>query len=171
MKIPETKTDAVDRALREAFGASEMDEIRTMTAGLSKALVFRIVVQGNPYLLRVIMNTDVAAGLARRSTHHFAAMAIAAQAGIGPRVWYTSTEDGVSITDFVAAHCFTNRLVPLPATLRKLHALPAFPSARVVNPFDAADKLADSGWQFCPAAMPRNLQGILLVHVKDVHSA
>jgi len=144
MKIPEAKTDAVACALREAFGASDMDDIRTMTAGLSKALVFRIVVQGNPYLLRVIMNTDVAAGPGQGDqTHHFAAMKLAAEAGIGPRVWYTSTEDGVSITDFVTAHSFprTEALTLLPATLQKLHALLAFPSARVVNFLDAMDKL------------------------------
>ena len=144
MNIPETKTDAVSRALREAFGTAEMDEVRAMTAGLSKALVFRIVVQGNPYLLRVIMNTDIAAGPGQGDqTHHFAAMKIAAQAGIGPCVWYTSTEDGVSITDFVAAQPFprTEALALLPATLQKLHALPAFPSARVVNFLDAMDKL------------------------------
>jgi hypothetical protein len=144
MKIPEAKTDAVTRALREAFGASEMDEIRTMTAGLSKALVYRIVVHGNPYLLRIVRDTNVAAGPGQGDqTHHFAAMKMAAEAGIGPRVWYTSTEDGVSITDFVSARPLprTEALALLPATLQKLHALPAFPSARAVNFLDAMDKL------------------------------
>jgi hypothetical protein len=42
--IPETKHAAVARALREAFGVSEFEDIRILTTGLSSALVFRIVV-------------------------------------------------------------------------------------------------------------------------------
>ena len=144
MEIPEAKTDAVTRALREAFGATGIDDIRTMTAGLSKALVYRIVVQGSPYLLRIVRDTNVAAGPGQGDqTHHFAAMKMAAEAGIGPCVRYTSTEDGVSITDFVPARPFprTEALALLPATLQKLHALPTFPSARAVNFLDAMDKL------------------------------
>jgi hypothetical protein len=52
--IPEAKRLAVSRALREAFGVTEAEDIRMLTAGLSSALVFRIVVRGCPYLLRVI---------------------------------------------------------------------------------------------------------------------
>ena len=144
MTIPEAKTGAVARALREAFGVSEMGEIQTMTAGLSNALVFRIVVRGCPYLLRIVTNTDVTAGPGQGDqTHHYAAMKLAAEAGIGPRVWYTSIEDGISITDFVVAQAFprTEALALLPATLRKLHALPTFPSARIVNFLDVMDRL------------------------------
>jgi hypothetical protein len=55
-------------------------------------------------------------------------MKLGAEAGIAPRVWYTSTEDRVSITDFVQARPFsrTEALVRLPVTLRSLHALPPF---------------------------------------------
>jgi hypothetical protein len=52
--IPEAKQPAVARALKEAFGVTELEDIRMMTAGgLSPALVFRIVLRGCPYLLRV----------------------------------------------------------------------------------------------------------------------
>ena len=142
--IPRTKNDAVARALREAFAVPQFDDIQTMTAGLSKALVFRIVVRGYPYLLRVIPNTDAALGPgAGDQTRHFACMKAAAEAGIGPRVWYTSPEDGVSITDFVDAQPFprTEALALLPATLRILHALPPWPTSRVVHYLDAMDKL------------------------------
>jgi aminoglycoside phosphotransferase (APT) family kinase protein len=138
--IPETKKEAVTRALREAFGVTEFEDIRMMTAGLSPALVFRIVLRGCPYLLRIVTNTDAAAGPGRGDqTHHFACMRLAAEAGIGPRVWYTSTEDRVSITDFVQARPFprTEALARLPATLRTLHALPPFPLPRVLNYLDA----------------------------------
>ena len=113
-----------------------------LTAGLSSALVFRIVVRGCPYLLRVMMSTDAAPGPGRGDpTNQFACMRKGAEAGIAPRVWYTSTEDRVSITDFVEARPLpaTEAVVRLPATLQVLHALPPFPFPRVVNYFDAVD--------------------------------
>ena len=60
-------------------------------------------------------------------------MNAAAEAGVAPRVWYTSVEDRISITDFVEQAPFpgTEALVRMPATLRTLHALPPFP--RVPN--------------------------------------
>jgi aminoglycoside phosphotransferase (APT) family kinase protein len=131
--IPEAKKNAVTRALREAFGVTEFEDIRMLTAGLSSALVFRIVVRGCPYLLRVIMDTGSAAGPGRGDqTHHFVCMKRAAEAGIAPKIWYASTEDRVSITDFVEARPFprAEALVRMPATLQTLHALPAFAPPR-----------------------------------------
>jgi aminoglycoside phosphotransferase (APT) family kinase protein len=139
--IPETKKDAVTRALREAFGVSEFEDICKMTAGLSQALVFRTVVRGRPYLLRIVVNSDTAAGPGRGDqSNHYACMKLGAESGIGPRVWYTSTEDRVSITDFVEARPFPRReaLARLPGTLRRLHGLPPFP--RVVNYLDSMDR-------------------------------
>src|SRR5579871_4514460 len=101
--IPEAKKPAVERALREAFGVAEFEEIRELTAGLSSALIFRIVVKGKPYLLRVIMRTDAIAD----PTRQFACMKAGEDAGIAPRVWYTSVEDRVAITDFVNAKPFS----------------------------------------------------------------
>ena len=46
--IPEDKKAAVERALRTAFGVSEFEDIRQLTAGLSSALIFRIVVGDSP---------------------------------------------------------------------------------------------------------------------------
>jgi hypothetical protein len=48
--IPEAKQPAVARALNEAFGVEEFEDIRRLTAGLTSALVFRIVVRRHPYL-------------------------------------------------------------------------------------------------------------------------
>jgi thiamine kinase-like enzyme len=123
--IPESKNAAVARALRETFGVTEFEDIRILTAGLSSALVFRIVVQGRPYLLRIITRTDAM----NDPTRQFACMNGAAEAGLAPRVRYTSTEDRISITDFVEARPFpaSEALGRLPNTLRTLHALPPFP--------------------------------------------
>jgi len=119
--IPVKKSAAVARGLREAFGVTEFDEIDLLTKGQTSALVFRIVVGGAPYLLRIIMRSD-------DPTRHFACMRAAAQAGLAPHVWYTSVEDRLSITDFVEAVPFAveEALVKMAATLRAVHALPPF---------------------------------------------
>jgi hypothetical protein len=120
--IPQEKSEAVIRGLREAFGVSEFEDIRKLTGGQwSLALVFRIVVRGRPYMLRIIMRQD-------DPTRHFASMRVAADAGLAPHVWYASVEDRLSITDFVEAVPFpiSDALVRIPAVLRALHALPPF---------------------------------------------
>jgi aminoglycoside phosphotransferase (APT) family kinase protein len=133
--IPEAKNAAVARALRETFGVSEFEDIRRLnTAKLTSAHVFRIVVRERPYLLRVITRTDANTD----PTRQFTCMKIAAEAGLAPRVLYTSIEDRVSLTDFLQAR-------PLPAaeaaarlaiTLQALHALSPFPA--LVNDYDTA---------------------------------
>ncbi len=123
--IPHEKTAAVTRGLHEAFAATAIEDIRRMTQGLSSDLVFRIVVEGSPYLLRIMTRIDE-----RKDPRRiFACMSGAAEAGLAPCVRCSSTEDGISITDFVEAVPFpaTQALVQLPGTLRRLHGLPPFP--------------------------------------------
>ena len=119
--IPQEKSEAVARALREAFGVAEFEEIRAMKKVQALVLVFRIVVRGSPYLLRVILRSD-------GPERHYANMRAAAEAGIAPRVWYTSVPDKVSITDFVEAAPFSadEARVRIPAALRTLHGLAPF---------------------------------------------
>ncbi len=94
--IPQEKSAAVTRGLREAFGVTDFEDICRLTGGHTSALVFRILVRGRPFLLRIIMRTD-------DPTCHFTCMKAAAAAGLAPRVWYTSVEDRLAITDFVDA--------------------------------------------------------------------
>lgn len=121
--IPEERSAAVDRGLQEAFGTTELDDIRVVTGGHTGALVYRIVVRGVAYLLRIIMRTDTT------TERHFACMRAGAEAGLAPKVWYTSVEDRLSITDFVAAVRFpaAEARWRMPRVLRALHALPPFP--------------------------------------------
>lgn len=86
----------------------------------------RIVVHGSPYLLRIMTRIDERNDPVRIYT----CMNAAAEAGLAPRVHYTSVEDGVAIIDWIEpAHLSTTQaLVRLPASLRKLHALPPFPT-------------------------------------------
>ena len=119
--IPQEKSDAVTRALSEAFGVTEIEDISAMTGGHTNSLVFRIIVRGSPYLLKIILRTE-------DPTRHYTSMKAAAEAGVAPRVWYTNSDDRIAITDFVKAQPLPvpEALVRLPAMLRTLHALPPF---------------------------------------------
>jgi thiamine kinase-like enzyme len=133
--IPEAKNAAVSLALQETFGITKFEDIRKMTKGLSSDLVFRIVVQGTPYLLRIMTHVDERNDPARI----FACMKAAAKANLAPRVRYVNAEDGTSITDFVEVVplTVTQSLVKLPAALRRLHDLPPFPQLfNYVTPHD-----------------------------------
>jgi hypothetical protein len=99
--IPETKKLAVTQALHSAFGVNEFDSLSPLDTGLSSALVFRMIVAGKPYLLKIFM-PDALGDLA----HQFNCMKPAAEAGIGPRIWYMSAEDRILITAFVEAKPF-----------------------------------------------------------------
>ena len=123
--IPQEKVAAVSRGLAEAFQTTTIDEITRMTRGLSSDLVFRIVVTGSPYLLRIMTRIDEQKDPARI----FACSEAAAAAGLAPRVWYADRESGIAIFDFippVPMPLETARDL-LPGTLRRLHALPPFP--------------------------------------------
>jgi aminoglycoside phosphotransferase (APT) family kinase protein len=121
LMIPQEKSEAVTRGLREAFGVTEFDDISKITGGHTSSLVFRIIVRGSPYLLKIITRKE-------DPTRHYTSMKAAAEAGVAPRVWYTNVEDNISITDFVRAEPLpvSEALVRLPALLRTLHSLPPF---------------------------------------------
>jgi aminoglycoside phosphotransferase (APT) family kinase protein len=119
--IPQENSEAVTRGLREAFAVTECEDISRVTGGHTSSLVFRIIVRGSPYLLKIIKHND-------DPTRHYASMKAAAEAGLAPRVWYTNIEDKLSITEFVKAEPLpvSDALVRLPALLRTLHTLPRF---------------------------------------------
>ena len=74
--IPEVKRPAVRRALYEAFGAQEFEDIRLLTVGHASALAFRTALRSKSHLLRIIMRSDGVSD----PTRQFACMKIAAQA-------------------------------------------------------------------------------------------
>ena len=125
--LPQEKSEAVTRALRDAFGVTAIEDIGVMTRGLSSALVFRIVVRGSPFVLKIIPRVNEMNDPGRQFKH----MQAAAEAGLAPHVWYSSIEDGISITDFVEPAPFplAEALVRMPRALRMLHSLPPFPKS------------------------------------------
>ena len=122
--IPREKQAAVTLALNETFGVAEFEDILDLTERPGSNRAYRIIVRGSAYLLRI--NTRPG-DMAR----HFTCMQAAADAGLAPRVRYTSVEHRISITDFVKAVSLSARdaLVRIPAALRTLHALPSFPDS------------------------------------------
>ena len=125
--IPQEKSEAVSRGLREAFGTTAIEDICRMAKGLSSDLVFRITVKGSPFLLRIMTRMDERNDPVRV----FTCMKAAAKAGLAPRVLYSNTEDGIAIIEWIEAVPFpaAQALVQLPATMRRLHVLPPFPKA------------------------------------------
>jgi hypothetical protein len=123
--IPETKLNAVKKALQSTFGVSEYGDIKQLTAGLTSTLVYRVVVKDKPYLLRIITRDDLAADRIRQ----YNCMKAAAEAGIAPAVLYMNVEDKISITDFVGVKPFPidEARAKMPELIRRLHALPPFP--------------------------------------------
>lgn len=122
--IPADKQPAVTRALSAAFGVNACEDIRPLAGGLSAALVFRIVVRGTPYLLRLIMPW---AGVTD-PTRQFRILQTAAAAGVAPQIRYTNVEDRILITDFITAQPFPPDMAAhLAGLLRRVHALPDFP--------------------------------------------
>jgi aminoglycoside phosphotransferase (APT) family kinase protein len=119
--IPQEKIEAVTRGLREAFGVTEFEDISRITRGQTSSLVFRIIVRGSPYLLKIITRAEDPA-------RHYTSMKAAAEARVAPRVRHTNIEDKISITDFVVSEPLpvSDALVRLPALLRTMHALPPF---------------------------------------------
>ncbi|QHS55780.1 hypothetical protein GWR56_09625 [Mucilaginibacter sp. 14171R-50] len=124
--IPEEKRPLVERALQTAFDVTWFDEVCQLTAGLSSALIFKIVIKNKPYLLRIITQMNDM----NDPAHWYNCMKAAAEAGIAPRVWYTNAADRVCITDFVEAKPFELNLAreKMPPLLGRLHTLPAFPN-------------------------------------------
>jgi thiamine kinase-like enzyme len=122
--IPQEYSAAVTHGLKEVFGIAELEDIRDLTERPGSNRAFRIMVRGSAYLLRI----NTRAGDMKR---HFTCMQAAADAGLAPRVMYTSVDDRLSITDFVNAVPLSaaEALTQIPATLRTLHALPPFPDS------------------------------------------
>jgi thiamine kinase-like enzyme len=123
--IPPEKSEAVARGLCEAFGVTEFEDISVLSKGRTSSLVFRIVVRGSPFLLKIIVHPYGMETVTRLSV----CMKAGAEAGLAPHVWYSGIEDRIFITDFVKEDPFpvADALVRLPIALRTLHALPPFP--------------------------------------------
>jgi hypothetical protein len=119
--IPESKLEAVEKALQQAFHTTTVGSIAPLAGGLSSALVYKIVVRDTPYVLRLIMNINPLSEPARQYT----CMKLAADVGVAPRVYYASTEDALSITQFIETMPFAGNVSSPEELLSKARRLGA----------------------------------------------
>ncbi|SHL99248.1 phosphotransferase [Chitinophaga sp. CF418] len=117
--IPAPLTAAVETALQQTFGTSGVSDIVPLAGGLSAAPVFKIVVNDQPYVLKL----DKAASFSPN-------LKLAADAGIAPPLHYHDTANGVSISGFVnnkpVRTVFGPERLPqeLAAMIKAIHSVP-----------------------------------------------
>lgn len=129
--IPQTRREAVARALMGAFGTTDLDGATPISGGLSGAGLFRIRVGGIAYVLRVEPPAHNFGDPARG----FVCMRTAAEAFLAPRVRYADPADGIVIMDLVDQRSLAldypgdgkPLIVELAQAVRVLHATPPFP--------------------------------------------
>lgn len=138
--IPAGKWPAVEKALLQTFNTTQPDSLILLTGGMSAALVYKLTISQQNYLLRIVMQTDELNDPKRQ----YHCMQLAADAGIAPHVYYTDAEDALSITAFIEAppiwENFTDKtrlLQTLAQSIKAIHALPLFP--KVVKFLDGVD--------------------------------
>lgn len=133
--IPDSKRESVEHALQQTFGIRTPEAIELLTGGMSSALVFKILIRGAPYLLRLTMKNDVFSDRARQ----FACLKIAADAGVTPSVLYSDAQRGLSVTGYIEERPLKDvPLMPhLSGLIRKIHSLPLFP--KLVDYLDGVD--------------------------------
>jgi thiamine kinase-like enzyme len=135
--IPEAKLEPVESALKATFDTVIADSVEQLTGGLSTSVVYKIVVHGKSYILKIILKPDAFNDPVR----HHTCINLAAQAGVAPYVHYVD-EDGVLITDFIEAKPLpkpltTDRLIELAEIVQAIHSAPNFPP--LVNYLDGID--------------------------------
>ena len=129
--IPETRIEAVDRALMGAFGTMVLESVTPISGGLSGSGLFRIRVGGIAYVLRIEPPVHSFGDPARG----FVCMRTAAEAFLAPRVRYADPADGVAIMDLVAQRSLAldypgdgkPLIIELAQAVRSLHATAPFP--------------------------------------------
>ena len=138
--LPPSRVAAVEKALQATFGTTAINAITQLAGGLSTALVYKIVVNGSPYVLRVMLQTDALSDPARL----FTCMRLAANAGIAPHVYYADIDDALTITAHVDAKpmhahfpVYDDLLTKLAEVVKAIHATPLFP--QLVNFMDGVD--------------------------------
>jgi thiamine kinase-like enzyme len=125
--IPAEKITVVENGLLKAFNTSEVTDISLLAGGLSASAVYKIVVNNQPYVLKLNSSIQTI------NDASFTCMEIAANAGIAPKVHYLNIAEGISITGFINAVPMAtvfitaeSKLQELAKTIKSIHALPLF---------------------------------------------
>lgn len=127
--VPASHREVVERAIHQTFGQPPQ-ALSPLHGGYSGAPVFKLLVAGRSYVLRVILVTSPLSDPQRQ----FTCMGLAATAGLAPAVHHMDVDSRVSITEFIEARPLRPAMREEPGTvvvlgqlLRRLHDGPAFP--------------------------------------------
>lgn len=128
--IPANRLSAVEKALLQAFNTIDISVISLLEGGLSTSIVYKIIVNNQPYVLKL----DSSERVVGPGAGSYTCMDIAANAGIAPTLYYQNAEDALSISKFIENQplraVFTSPDILLPAlakTIRSIHEIPLFP--------------------------------------------
>ncbi|MCB8877186.1 phosphotransferase [Acidisoma silvae] len=94
--IGEQQQERLRAALIAAFGSAETDNIAPLPGGASTAFPFRVNRGGNTYVVRLEGERSPL-----RNPHQYAAMAMAAEAGLAPHLYHADDGLGVAVMDFI----------------------------------------------------------------------
>lgn len=128
-QFPPAHRDVAREALTAVCGAAPIEAIVAIAGGMTTAAVYRVASAGRKYLLRIEGEPSPL-----RNPHQYAAMDIAAAAGIAPRVHYVDEAARVVVMDYVEQvplKAFPGGLAALARALgdlfARVQATPAFP--------------------------------------------
>ncbi len=128
--LPEALQARAAQAIAEAFPGARPQSLEPMHGGLSGAPVYKLMVDGRAYVLRIV----VQASALNDPVRQMACLRLAAAQGIAPPVQCASAELGVSISSFVehqpaipALRRSDELVAHFGDLMRRLHAGPAFP--------------------------------------------
>lgn len=137
--------NVVNKALLETFGKSSIQYVKPLNSGLTDALVYKIMVGGKNYILKIIRHVDPLVP----DDGPYVCMKVAAGAGIAPQILYCNKNEGVYITNYIKTqfipdyfHSLQHFYAGLTGTIRDIHNLPAFPKS--VNFFDGVDQVIEA---------------------------
>ncbi len=139
--LPTAQRDTARSAINAVLGSAAVINVRSVTGGVSGAVVLLIETSDRRFVLRI---EGPASPL--RNPHQYVSMRIAAEAGIAPRVHYLDVDDRVVMMDFIEDRPLETYpgghqglAQAIGAMLRKLQALPPFPG--FVDYPDLVDRL------------------------------
>lgn len=128
--LSEERRAAARSALAETFGTTPVDALAPIGGGATSAMIFRATVSGRDYVLRLEGEPSPL-----RNPQQYAAMRIAADAGIAPAVHFIDETSRVAILDLVEQqplHDYPGGpralAQALGTLLARLQAAPAFPT-------------------------------------------
>jgi thiamine kinase-like enzyme len=118
--VPKKRRDSLKAALLSAFGRADLQEFNELFKGGSTAKIYRIQVNGNRYVVR-LMALEEAQNLRKSQIECYQ---VAVKMGIAPACYYAEAEVGIIIMDFIETkkiNVNTGWLAEVAGMLRSLH--------------------------------------------------